>query len=773
MAKPPKKTPASDPEGSTSTTTRAPSENTQLPGNRVTIEPADFHWPGTDTTPGTRPTDTSPDTNPSSESAIITTDIPTVGRSSPEFPDDMSIYQPHSANTLIPLADSGLSRTSEGSLYARIEHIGDVLIRINAKGQYEISTASQHVMVLTKIEGRPLWQKKNQSPHPKETDRNEPVPAFRQIVSLDELIIPSKSARILQPPDKDGLRLHSSGRLYVDLSNNTTVMVVRIEGGRYQAKDSKSLDTYGPVLERIEGTSRWQPEESGPGPSKHPRLEPPVETAHTSTHPGPSDPATVWNGRWQPDEGGAIQPFALRHSRHAKKFRLNNSSWTSQNPFYPFTGETGQRAHYKELLDNAPPSLKNPTSAANIKQKIETFTQWGMKIDIHSLAFFKLPGQVVTEVNDINGGLIADLVNRKSNGQAAIQRIIEPMAGSGFYTNYARAVGFKGDIITNDLNPLISWTQKEITQQPDRVKHYIDFIKGDLVTLGKQYGFEFDPVNLSIKLKSKQHSQALINTESVKNFRDAVKSYFNEVVDVVVELRNGEVVVSEPPTGRTSVSAQLQGDEIVISDPPSTADEKAFLAAVFYIVQNNNQRNTGIVEIKKISNGNYSLHFPVSMMFTDGPSVKLLSSGLANTNHINYISHLHASAERPTHFANEDGWMLLDSIRDTPYETKNQRDLIVLSGHFSDTYSTEAAFMKRIEDHVIPLSENGAKVIITNAYSPYKETAFKTLGFHTFKQSREGKGTAIAKANFLLAINRPALQAAQSRGDSGASISLE
>ena len=771
MAKPPVKikTPDSDSPGGSSTTTSPPSQTLQPSGNRPTTGYPDFHWPGRDTTPEVLPREHSPDIDPPSKPAIMITDLPVLGRSSPEFPDDMHTYRPTLGDDLVLIDNSGISRSRDGSLYAHMEDIGDVLIRINPNGQYEIKTASVHLMVLEKIEGKPLWRKKTSGSDPTKTGENEPSPELGQPVSLNELIIPRAYARSLTAPDTNGIRRDTVPRrdtierLYVNLENGTTVMVVPTGDGRYQATTARVLIPDGPVLERIGTTMQWRIEETSPGPGKRPRLEQPVDTVHTAIQPGPSDPDTVWNGRWQPNEGGTIQPFALHHSRHAAKFRLEKNSWTSQNPFYPFTSEVGRRPHYKALLERGSALLKAATSADNIKLKIETFTQWGMKIDLHSLAFFKLPGQVVTEVKTIDGGLIADLVNQRSNGQATLQRIIEPMAGSGFYANYARAVGFEGAMIINDINPLISWTQKEIIQQPDRVKYYIDSIKEDLVALGKQYGFEFNPVNLSIKFKSKQDSQAFVKTEPVKNFRDAVKNYFNEVVDVVVELKNGELVISAPPTRRASVGAQSQGDELVISLPPPTANEKAFLAAVFYITQNNNQRNTGIVEIKKINTGNHSLHFPVSMMLTDGPTVKLFSAGLANNDHINYISHLHASAKHPTHVANEDGWTLLDSLRD---ESKNKNDLIILSGHFSDTHLSVEAFITKIEEHVIPLSKNGAQVIITNAYSPQKETAFNTLGFHTFKKSRDsnrsGTSTNIAKGDYLLAINRTAMQAAQS-----------
>ncbi|VVO15473.1 hypothetical protein [Pseudomonas fluorescens] len=1092
MGKPPKKIPSPGPSDGTSTTPRSNPENTSLPGTRVAVDPPDFYWSGTDTTHGMRP----PDVSPAQEPAIITTDLPTAERSSPEFPDDMTIYQQQPDNTLMPLGDSGLSRSSEGALYAQIEHVGDVVIQLDAKGQYEIATASPYSVALSKIEGKPLWQKKNHSPHSNETSGNQTVAALRQPISLDELIIANKSARTLAAPDNDGIRAHPSGRLYVDLFNNTTVMVVRTEGGKYQAKDSKSLDTYGPVLERIEGTSQWQPEDSGPGPSKRPRLERPADlapaTAHraavswepnphlwltwgtpaadstgsirinelhykvydfnsdvdylavikpaelgdtfddfermlaetpwlqpvvafrntngqwtvsntpmferspsqsianafqdfsditsadvahrlfahssgpgpgpssrsllelsttlrhwehrsTEWHSGPTDPLqllavtgtesasgngllfrsptdvekvprldfnsehfaqqwnqfktrsdapglsqlfqtllvrngyevfppppdhavdvlifrrshqvyfikldiskgqsapyefpadlnnpqllasigdpghqaliaahrsneviwlkggvdlpetgqeatfiiraprvqsdsnTVWNGRWHPNEGGTIVPFALIHSRHATKFRTKQSTWIKKNPYYPFVIEENLLPQHQTLLDQSA-LAKAATSAGNISQKTAMYTQMGMKIDTHALPFFKVPGNVTAEVHTLNGGLIADLVNQKSNGEPTIERIIEPMAGSGFYSNFARAVGFEGEIITNDSNPLISWTQKEMVNQPDRVKHYIDFIKNDLIELGKQHNFNFDS-DLTIRFKNKQEARKFIGTEAAprgtnevkklspeaqqayanaNEFRNTVRNYFNEIIEVVTEIKNGEIIISTPPP-RAQILATTHGSDLVLSAPPRAADERAFLAAAFYIAQNSNQNTGNTVAINKLQNGKYTLHFPSNILIIEGSAVKLFVQGLANTNKINYISHLHESAAHPTHFSHEDGWSLLASLR-APH--RNKGDMVLLSGHFSDVYLKEKDYMTKIKEHVVPLSNNGAKIIITNSYSEYKETTFNTLGFYTFKQSRhvEGEHLPKAKGDYLLAINRPAMQAAQ------------
>ena len=471
-----------------------------------------------------------------------------------------------------------------------------------------------------------------------------------------------------------------------------------------------------------------------------------------------SGPKTVWNGNWQPLEGGKIQPFALRYSNHAMTFRFEPGTWSSRNPYYPFIWSKGTRPKYDSLLAKASPSLRAETHVGNIKGKVEAFTQWGMKLELSSLAFFRLPGHVATEVKELTGGLVGDLVNLKKNGQAVIQRIIEPMAGSGYYSNYARAVGFQGEMKVNDINPLISWAQSEIVKQPDRVKYYIDFIKKDMVSMGKKDGFVFDPDNLTLIFKSAQEAKAFANSEAVRIFRDKVRNYFNEVVDVVIQIKDGDVVLRPPGAKGTYVIARPEGDSVVVSAPPPNSEDKAFLAAAYYILQNNSQ--SGIVSIKALGDGRYSLHLPVFLMAKDFNKVHLFRSGLANTNHLNYISHLHQSAMRPTGFTNKDGWALLDELVDNSDLSKNKGDLIILSGHFSDVYLPEQAFMQKIRDHVLPLSNKGAMVIVTNAYSPGKEAAFRALGFHTFRKARPAE----ARSDYLLAINKPAMQAAQNVG---------
>lgn len=1068
MAKPPKKIPTPGSPDTPSTGTRLPSGDNRATDSTNIPRPGSY-LPESGASPGIR-LPNAPEISVPPKPLVVITDLPGPARTKPEFPADMFVYEPNDGNKLILLGNSGLSLNNEGWLYARIEHIGDVAIQVNANGQYEIKTTSQHIVELEKLQKKPLWQKKTHSSHTQQPGAAVPASALHNPLSLDKLIIPKQYARTLTEPDEAGIRRDSLKRTYVNVENNTTVMVQTV-AGRYLATTARSLMPNGPTLERIEGTTRWRVDESASRPSKRPRIEESVDAADnaappegwvrswepnphlwrtwgkptaetegsievdgrhyrvfdfdrnvqsvavikgpesgstflqlelalvntpwhqpvvarrndagswtvssvplfdrsliqsvadafgdfdsttssaiarslfeyfnnasrvtsqgwldlsatlrqwrnrsTKSHSGLSDPfqllpvtsgsdtsgqqrlslpsaspdwrlqrvdfnisrlkqeqsqlatasalepiqlfhtlllrngyevfpltnhlqngelvfrrshqlyflklqqtvtdsiayeppmvndphlvtriggeayqalisaneknsviwlaggiqrletgqeaafiirapapgtvtvhpaagsqgtpqpptetQTVWNGRWRPEEGGPIQPFALRHSRYVEKFWLEISTWSSKNPFYPFIGEPDKKAHYKTLLAQSPPSVRAATSAHNIKEKIETFTEWGMKINIRSLSFFTLPGHVATEVIEIDGGLIAGLINKKQHDQPVIHRIIEPFAGSGFYSNYARAIGFEGEIITNDLNSLISWTQKEIVKQPDRVKYYIEFIKNDLFKLGEQNNLTLNKEKLSILFTSTEEATKLYKTADIEDFRNTVKNYLEEVIDVVVEVKNGKVIISEHS-----------------ADP----DKNAFLAAAFYIIQNNTHRNSNIVEIRKLANQKHSLHLPISVVIREGKSINVFMNGLGNTDHINYISHLHTNTKKPTRFLNEDGWLLLDSLRNHDATATNQNDLIILSGHFSNTYLDEVEFMRKIASHVIPLSEKGAKFIITNSYSTYKEETFNSLGFYTFHKAREAK----SKGDYLLAINKSALTAIQ------------
>lgn len=757
MAKPPIKvtTPDNNKPPSTSTPQSPRPDVSHQTDGQGTVRLPDSHLQGTDRTTNKPPANSTPDNTRPTDPVVVVTDLPSVGHSAPDFPEDMRIFDSTVDGELTFGEHSGLSLSRTGDLYAHLTHIGEIAIQINSKGQFEIATGSQYRMVLEQIEGTPQWQKKVSLSDPG-VSRGESMTGSSFPVPLDRLFIAITSARRLTAPDMDGIRQDKQGRKYVDLENSRTVMVVPVNDGQFQATNGRVLIPNGPMLERIGRTAAWRIEQDGPGPSKRPRVDEPSNAS--PAQPEPLQPATVWDGTWQPTAGGAIRPFALRHSNHATRFSWDSFSWSSQNPLYPFTAERGQRKKYIDLFEKGPATLKAEPNTSNIQQKVQTLTQWGLKIDLHALRFLKVPGQVVTEVLDMNGGLIADILGHKVHGQPTIQRFIEPMSGSGFYTNYARTVGFQGHIITNDINPLFSWTQSEIIRQPDKVIHYINSIKEDLITLALEHDIVLDHRTLSVKFENIEASKAFTQSAKVREYRGAVKSYFDEIIDVVVDLNDGHIEITRPPTERASVIVRAQGSEIIISAPPTSDNGKAFLAAVIYIAQNNNTKNSGTVEIKQLNNGQYSFHFPVTTMYKEDVRVRLLKSGLVNNGHINYISDLHTSAKHPTQVLNKDGWDLLDTIHEANNQTSNKSDLIILSGHFSDIYLTERDFIKKIMRHVMPLSENGASIIITNSFSHYKETAFNTLGFSTFKKSRASNDKA--KGDYLLALNEHAMRAA-------------
>ncbi|QBF24862.1 hypothetical protein EXN22_03810 [Pseudomonas tructae] len=492
----------------------------------------------------------------------------------------------------------------------------------------------------------------------------------------------------------------------------------------------------------------------GGGKRKAESLTGPPEA--TSPTPGPSQagsspPApeapSVWNGQLTVD-GAAIGPFSLKDSSYAETFKLVNTSRVTRNEFYPFVWPKDKApSDYRRQLTNHPSlSVKALTTADNIEEKITTFHQWGMQVDLNSLKFFPMPGAVAEELKELNGGLIASILNLQKNNNAAIERLIEPMAGSGHYSNYARALGFEGEMIVNDWNPLISWTQKEIVAQPDLVKQHIAAIKKDMFDLAQQRGISLDPELLSHRYQSTAAAKAASNAPNVSELREDVKDYFNDCIRTLVEIKNDKPFIAQPT--RPSVISKLKNGRVV-------SESNAFLAALFYIAQNNAAVG-GVVEIRKLLTGVHSLHFPITLMNRDFNILTLFSNiSTASTNKINYISHIHSRAKKPTAFLNHDGWELLSR------EATKPSDFVVLSGHFSDVYLHENDFMRKIQAHVLPLNEKGVKVIITNTYSPYKENSFKALGFHTFRQARQPGPTAKPRAEFLLVVNDAALQAAK------------
>jgi hypothetical protein len=437
-----------------------------------------------------------------------------------------------------------------------------------------------------------------------------------------------------------------------------------------------------------------------------------------------------WRPWVRPGSQQVPRTLGLEGSVHEATFSLAGGTHKAANRFYPFVRPYSRRTEFDRLLSRAPQDVQRGSDSANIAAKVELFhNQWRLPVDITALRFFRMPGEITSEAKQINGALIADLVSAQQAGQPLITRVLEPMSGSGFYSNFVRAAGFRGEVRVNDISPLVALAQAEIVRQPDRVKHHVHAIKQALVELWQadNADFAFDPQTLKIRFPNVDAAREFVNSVQVRRFRDDVRHYFYSTVETQYRLIDGSIVIAP--------------DSSFLADPVNgEAEARAYIAAAFYIMQNNSARHRAPVEINELGR----LDLPMSIVVRDGiaGSVLLLPSGLANLDGLNYLSYLHAHERGHTFFSRGDGWQMFRVVEGE----SNLGDLAILSGHFSDVYLDEVQFMRKVEEHVMPFVHNHGRVIITNAYSPYKERAFLALGLRVFVLENRRNG-------FLLVVN--------------------
>lgn len=437
-----------------------------------------------------------------------------------------------------------------------------------------------------------------------------------------------------------------------------------------------------------------------------------------------------WRPWIRPGAQQIPRTLGLEGSVHEATFSLAGGTHKAANRFYPFVRPHRRRTEFDRLFSRAPQDIQRGSDSANIAAKVELFhNQWHLPVDITALRFFRMPGEITSEAKQINGALIADLVLARHAGQPLITRVLEPMSGSGFYSSFVRAAGFRGEVKVNDINPLVSLAQVEIVRQPDRVKHHVNAIKQALVELWQVDNVDcaFDPQTLKIQFPNGAASREFVNSAPVRRFRDDVRHYFYSTVETQYRLIDGGIVIAP--------------DSSFLVDPVNgEAEARAYIAAAFYIMQNNSARHRAPVQVNEMGR----LDLPMAIVVRDGNtgSVLLLSSGLSNLDGLNYLSYLHGHERGRTTFSRADGWEMFRVIEGE----SNLGDLAILSGHFSDVYLDEVQFMRQVEAHVMPFVHNHGRVIITNAYSPYKERAFLALGLRVFVLENRSNG-------FLLVMN--------------------
>ncbi|GHS80160.1 hypothetical protein PAGU2196_09940 [Pseudomonas sp. PAGU 2196] len=440
--------------------------------------------------------------------------------------------------------------------------------------------------------------------------------------------------------------------------------------------------------------------------------------------------AQPWRPWSRPGAQQLPRTLGLSGSTHEGTFSLAGGTHKASNRFFPFVRPRHRRAELDRLFANAPEAVQRSSDSANIAAKVELFHhQWQLPVDLTALRFVRMPGEITSEAKHISGALIADLVTAQHAGQPLIRRVLEPMSGSGFYSNFIRATGFRGEMRINDISPLVTLTQTEIVRQPDRVKHHINNIMQALVELWQvnNHDFAFDPQTLKINFPNGDASRTFVNSAQVKRYRDDVRHYFYTTVESQYKLRDGDIVVSP--------------DSSFLADPINGETEaRAYIAAAFYIMQNNSTRHRAPVQINEMGR----LDLPMAIVTRDGNAgtVLLLANGLSNLDGLNYLSYLHSHEQGQTTFSRVDGWEMLRVVDGE----SNLGDLAILSGHFSDVYLSELEFMGKVRDHVMPFVHNRGRVIITNAYSPYKERAYLELGLRVFVLENRAAG-------YLLVMN--------------------
>ncbi|WP_434771196.1 hypothetical protein [Pseudomonas entomophila] len=436
----------------------------------------------------------------------------------------------------------------------------------------------------------------------------------------------------------------------------------------------------------------------------------------------------LWRPWTRPDAQPLPPIFGLVGSSYERIFNVNTGRHKAANKFYPFVRPVNRKAELARLLASAPETVKVPTHSANIEAKVELFhRQWALPVDLTALPFFHMPGKVASEVKWANGALIANVVSAQIAGQPVISRVLEPMSGSGFYSNFVRACGFRGEILTNDINPLVTLTQREIVRQPDAVQRHIEAIKQDLLEFWQtRSSIVFDPQTLRVTFADRAAITAFVNSPEVRDFREDVRNYFYSTVETQYSLINGQIEISPHSAFR--------------QDPVNgEAEARAFLAAAFYIMQNNSARNNAVVRINTLGR----LNLPIGMIVRESETSVLLAGGLSNLGGLHYHSYLHKGTQGRTVFSTGDGWAMLQALEGR----SNLGDLAILSGHFSNQYLDEVTFMENVREHVMPFVRNQGRLIAINAYSPFKERAFIELGLRVFVMENRTSGYLLATSD--------------------------
>jgi hypothetical protein len=295
-----------------------------IPGSSGTFAPGTHQLPGISTphSPGSEVTGNprvvvSPMTDP-----VIETNARLAEIALPE--SEIHLLQPHESV-------DGFFVHPDGQTYAHLEEGAHYRVELNTASDYQIRWSEAPGVtppILKKIDGQPLWR--IEAPWYTAQSRQSNLPAPRQPAeTLDAIIFVDPHLATLLPAAKDfpdGIRPGPRRNTYVDIVGGT-VQVRRNEQGEYKMASATTINVPDITFEQIPGHFLWrrklqaiadtqqdpqpgssraltQPEESGPGPSKRPRL--PADSDPLDPMPT-SELLNSWGSTTKPLAGDSIE----------------------------------------------------------------------------------------------------------------------------------------------------------------------------------------------------------------------------------------------------------------------------------------------------------------------------------------------------------------------------------------------------------------------------------------------------------------------------------
>jgi hypothetical protein len=295
MAKPPKKIPTPGTPETHVKKTWIEDQNSPDSYNRPPPVRS-IHEQGVDATLGKNPLTSKPD-EANGRPSVEVTDMARPGTTSYETARHTIAWPSDKYDELKPIGENtGLFHSPDWRVYAEIGDEGRFMVERNRQDEYQVSLPFAPGVpgpILARVTGQPRWR----IDRPGWRSTTQAQGAVRPTVDVGSHSrtikpVPAYLADLLpKARDEDGIRYDKLGRAFVDTENDDIFHVRKNTDGEYQSTDLSERDSFGPILERIEGTTLWRPkslsaattnntpgrrpldDESGTRPTKRPRLD--------------------------------------------------------------------------------------------------------------------------------------------------------------------------------------------------------------------------------------------------------------------------------------------------------------------------------------------------------------------------------------------------------------------------------------------------------------------------------------------------------------------